>query len=777
MKTLSRAQPQWKATALASAIAAICANTVMMPAAWAVPACSGIISADQGQCAPANTAEIVINSGVTVSEVNSAAVYYSWNLGEDSSSSQLGSLTNNGAVASAGPGISNINENLNDNLIAGIRIDGELTGSVVNTGSISGASVGLASEPNQAQSSAYGIIESGSPAMQGSVVNSGTISASSTNEFGEAYASAIYIARDLAEGAIISNAVGGEITALANGSTDGSAFGIVIGLKLNGKIENAGLISGVVGGSGAGYSISAGSSDEGEDGEINNLATGTLRGILSTGSRIAINNAGIIDLSDAAGRSFVGGDFTQTETGTLKIMADSAGEDGYSTLYVVGTATIAGKAFVNVKEINTLAVGETLTNVVYASQLTGNFSQVDDNSALFNFISLSTEGEDGHIDLQLVKALTVVGAVNENRNFTSLGSATALDAIIDVGTTNANMQRVIDALGQLETSQQVSVAASQTQPQQNANTVQGARAALGGISKVIEARMDGNRGMSAGEEFYGDRKVWFKPFASKADQDNRGGVAGFDADTAGAVFGIDGTLSDRDRVGFALAYAQTNIDSSSATAPSSADVDMFQFIGYGSHSINASTELNYKLGVGQNRTDSQRSISFLNETAKAKYTSVVVSAGVGVAKTIQLNDKTSFTPSVRTDFTSVRNESYSETGSSANLNVGAQTNDELVFGIEGKVTHSFTPGLRVIANLGVGYDALNDVNSVTASFAAEPGFGFSTSGLDVSPWRQNAGLTLVHDATNGAELSVRVDTERSKGFSNNTLSAKVRYAF
>lgn len=543
-----------------------------------------------------------------------------------------------------------------------------------------------------------------------------------------------------------------------------------------GELNNYGTIEGVISSSDVGQAYSIYALNAEGSATINNRPGGVLRGHLySGGSSVNVTNAGTIDLPMDSFAGYVSGNFTQTDSGVLRLMASGDGEDEYSQMFVGGTASIAGTAFVDVQELNTLEVGQTLSRVLGASELTGNFAQVDDNSALFNFQSIATEGENGHIDFKLVKALTAVDAVDSNNNPSARGAAGALDTIIDRGTTNPNMQTLIDALGQLGTSQEVSDAISQTTPLLTANTVLASRAALGGISRVIESRIASNRGMSSGDEFYGDRNVWLKPFGSWAEQDDRSGVSGFDANTSGIVLGADGTVSDSTRVGVAFAYANSNIDGNSDVAPNSADVDIYQLLGYGSHSLDQNTELNFQVGIGQNNTQGKRDIRFLGETAKADYSSRLATVGIGLARTFELSEKTAFTPSVRTDYTWIKDESYTEKGSSANLKVDSQSTDQMIVGLDGKLSHEFMPGTSVVANLGAGYDVLNKNTSITSAFAAEPGTSFTTVGLDSSPWSQRGGLGLIHRTEQGAEVSLRYDAEHSEGFINQTASVKLRW--
>jgi outer membrane autotransporter protein len=613
--------------------------------------------------------------------------------------------------------------------------------------------------------------------FSGTLENAGLISASATISSPNGFGIAAGLLTTGFSGTLNNH---GSITADVTGvglAGYTQAGGVTIqGMITDGVINNYGTIAGSVSSDsgGQGYSILAEDSEGG--GAINNMAGGVLRGALRIGgSSVNVTNAGTIDLPMLSQAAYVAGDFTQTDSGVLRLMASGDGEDEYSQVSVGGTASIAGKAYVDVKEINTLAVGQTLSRVVSAFELTGNFAQVEDNSALFNFQSVATEGEDGYIDFKLVKALTAVEAVNSNNNPSGRGAAGALDTIIDRGTTNANMQKLIDELGKLGTSQEVSNAVSQTTPLLAANTVLASRAALGGISRVIESRIASNRGMSSGDEFYGDRNVWLKPFGSWAEQDDRGGVSGFDANTSGIVLGADGTVSDSTRVGVAFAYANSNIDGNSDVAPNSADVDMYQLLGYGSHSLDQNTELNFQVGIGQNNTQGKRDIRFLSETAKSDYSSRLATAGIGLARTFELSEKTAFTPSVRTDYTWIKDESYTEKGSSANLKVDSQTTDQMIVGLDGKLSHEFMPGTSVVANLGVGYDVLNNNTSITSAFAAEPGTSFTTRGLDSSPWSQRAGLGLSHGTESGVEVSLRYDAEHSEGFLNQTASVKLRW--
>jgi outer membrane autotransporter protein len=819
-------RPQWKTTALHSAIAALCANGLFVNQAQAVPSCGPTVNESQSsQCMPYGWDDVTVATGVTISTSNEAAVLYFGDLGGYSEENLIGSLTNNGSIFgedAAGVyighdligGLTNnhriisnsfgedavgvyVGRNLMGSLTnhgditanadggegIGIRIDGALDGRLINNGTISAAAdggegIGVIAEFVGASGTldngadaviaatgqwATGIVSWG---LSGTLTNYGQISAGQDGnaEFAEGVFAPYF------DGTLNNH---GQITALTNG---GLAVGFLFVGTGGGMLDNYGIIEGLAK-EGHGFGLSLyGFDSEGISSNITNHEGGVLRGgIYLAGSNIHLSNAGLIDLSDMAFHSGIGGNFTQTETGTLRIMAAGDDEDQYSRLAVGGTASIAGNAYVDVKEINTLEAGQTLSRVVRAFELTGNFAQVEDNSALFNFQSLATQGEDGFIDFKIVKAMTAVDAVNANNNPSGLGAASALDRIIDRGASTPNMQRVITALGKLGTERQVSDAVSQTMPLLAGNSAIASNSALTGINRVIQSRIESNRGMSSGDAFYGDHKVWLKPFGSLADQNDRNGATGFEANTAGLALGVDGTVSDATRIGVAFAYAKADIDGNSKVAPNSAEVDVYQLLGYGSHSLDRDMELNFQAGIGQNNTAGKRDILFLGETAKADYSSLVATAGVGLARSYRLSESTDFTPSVRADYTWIKDEGYTEKGSSANLKVDSRSTDELILGLDGKLSHEFMPGMRVSANLGVGYDALNSQSSITASFAGEPGAGFTTRGLEPSPWLQRAGLGLTTNTDNGMEISLRYDAEHRESFLNQTASLKLRW--
>jgi len=304
--------------------------------------------------------------------------------------------------------------------------------------------------------------------------------------------------------------------------------------------------------------------------------------------------------------------------------------------------------------------------------------------------------------------------------------------------------------------------------------------AMHGLNRIIQARQSGQNGRSTGDDFYGNEYFWMKPFGSWADQDDRKGVAGFDSDTYGLVFGADAEVGEISRLGLAFSYARSDVDSNSTIAPNSADVDSYQLVVYGSRDLAPSTEVSFQAGLGYHDTEARRSVNLLlpGQTAKSDFDSWSGNIGVGLAHTIDLTEKTSFTPSVRADYMRVDTESYTEKGAPGlNLKVNDYTYEELILSVDGKLAHKLTDRATMTVNLGAGYDVINEEAVSTSAFAGTPGTTFVTRGLDPVPWMVRGGLGLVGNVTESVEVTARYDIEVREDFDNQTASVKVRWAF
>ncbi len=348
-----------------------------------------------------------------------------------------------------------------------------------------------------------------------------------------------------------------------------------------------------------------------------------------------------------------------------------------------------------------------------------------------------------------------------------------------------NAARVIDAnsnLLNLFSAQSgdpaVSNAASATLPLFTAGASAATRSAMVAINKTIDARNDNNAGRASGDGFLGNKYLWMKLFATRADQDDRDGVAGYKATTYGMVFGSDGNLSPALSIGAAFAYAKSDINGNSAVAPQSANVDIYHLIGYGSYALDARTAINFQADFGQNTNKGRRQIDMTSSIASAHYASNTAHVGTSLSRSYGFGTNTIVTPSARIDYTWIKDKGYTETGADIlNLTVGSRTAEALVVGLDTKLAYQLNDQTSLVGNLGVGYDTLNKRNSITAEFAGAPGAAFVTYGMKQEPWLARGGVGAVYKLKNGFEITGRYDLEYRESFLNQTASANLRWAF
>lgn len=698
------------------------------------------------------------------------------------SGSLYGGIVNSGTMAGTNfVGIHVIEESLVD-------------GGIHNSGTIEGQRAGIRLESDSAVTANSNDV---------AIYNSGTIRASSR-----------YVANNIGIYLMTGANIAGDIVNTAGATIDGNMGIYLTGAsRIDGNIANSGVISGQMfsvfvsddstltglsaHGTTAGYkgdvyarntdfTVASGASFA-NDNAINvkgftvaaggllnmssgNSSSGTLAAGITVGSN-GFTNAGTVQLASGV-TGAIHGNYTQTNSGVLRVGVSD--DTTYAKLVVDGTATLAhnAKIDVDVTPRDYKFSVDRLQNILTASVLNsdGTFS-VTDNSTLFDFGAL----KDGNtVHLTLKKSGSVLGSVNENGNKPGAGAATVLDQIITSDPSGAIGSQFVG----LTSTKAVSDAVSQTLPLLNGGSMAAATGSITSINRVVQARIENNRGLSSGDDMLGDKYVWFKPFGSWARQDDRDGQSGFKANSTGFVAGADMAANERSRLGVGFAYAKSKVDGNSAIAPQHMDVDVFQLLGYGSYSLNENTEVNFQADVGQNSNKGSRRIAFTGSTASASYKSITAHVGVGVGRILALNANTSFTPSVRADYTWIKDQSYQENGAGAlNLNVAGRSANELLLAVDGKLAHKLNEKTTFVANLGTAYTAVKGNTAIIAAFAGAPQAAFATYGMEQRPWTVRGGLGLVRKTGNGSEIALRYDAEGRNGFINQTASVKARWMF
>lgn len=345
---------------------------------------------------------------------------------------------------------------------------------------------------------------------------------------------------------------------------------------------------------------------------------------------------------------------------------------------------------------------------------------------------------------------------------------------------------VIDANPQLAgmfagqfTSEQRSQALLQTLPLLSGGQTNAVQGVLGQVGGIVQTRLDAVRGRASGDALLQDKHVWFKPFYARADQGDRDGVVGYSALTSGLALGVDADVRPGLRLGGAISQADLRIEGGTAAAAHNLSSTMLQLIGYGSYAVDERTEVSAQVSLGRHTNRGDRAIAFDSSTAHARYDSDVAHLGAAVGRRYNLDfSATVLTPSVRLDYTSVRDAAYRETGAGdLNLSVGKRTTEALVLGVDTQFNHPVTDRLSLVGVLGAGYDLINGKNQITAAYAGAPGASFVTTGAQASPWLFRAGAGFATRLKSRLSLTLRYDAEYRSHFLNQTASAQLRWAF
>lgn len=715
----------------------------------------------------------------------------------------------------------------------GVRINNELAGALTNTSTGSIAAIANAAG-TEATASAAGVM-AGNGTISGTLTNQGqiTATASATTDSAEAYAYGVRANAGLSgilnnSGHISANATAdstdytayayayglelgtlsgtlansGHITASASSTTpkaDAYAYGVRIQnwdgynpIQAGGVLENSGTISGTAPLPEHGYSLYV-SADGGEGGlgAINNQAGGMLHGNLFIDSSLPVTNSGIISIpampltrneaNVTAGR--IDGNYTQNVNGTLRIGALST--SNYGRLTVNGTAVFAPNTTidVDVDPESNLQKDAVLTSVISTPTLSPDTSfNVTDNWALFDFDDIihfnQGEGNDT-VDLIVINSQSFVKATTNLAPSSALGAAGALDNL----RTSDSANPVLGLFAGLATTQEVADAVLQSAPALNTELSKSTSRTRHGTKHIILARQSGNpddsRGMNSGDLLFADRNIWLSPFGSWAEQENTDITSGYDADSYGLVLGADGNLgSNKYRLGAALAISQTDVEGKNSIARQSADADSYQAILYGNYSLDDSTNWTWQGDYALHQNTINRAIPFANATARGEFDGWSAHLGTGLDRRYALCPQTSLIPAVRVDYTYLRDESYSETGAGAlSLNVDGKESEELLLGVEGKLTHTLDKGRMLTANVGVSYDMIDDNNSSVSSFAGAPSVTFVTPGNDPSPWLTNAGVGMILGSLDTVLLTARYDIQGREDYINQSVSLKLKRSF
>ncbi len=415
--------------------------------------------------------------------------------------------------------------------------------------------------------------------------------------------------------------------------------------------------------------------------------------------------------------------------------------------------------------------GTNLTYTVNGEAVTDLTTQTFNyNTALVNWdISLNGHG-------------SVTATLNDASSIAGLSSA-GVKTINNLMTFNsdlgASLQNEIEA-------NKVRIAGEQLRPEANNASTQAAMSAANQVSSVIGMHQDqvrtasnGKSGVSTGEAAQG-LGFWMQGFGFKGDQNQRGGIDGYSANTGGFVFGADSAIGNGDlRIGAALAYGSTTIDGQGTTTANRTNIDSYQGNVYGSW--NAGTwYVDAALGYGQHQYKTKRYVALAGANMSGNHDADQYSAKIGVGYPLAMGNVT-LTPLAALSYVHLDQAGYSETdatNSGAALTIGDTKTDSFRSGLGAKVSLPLSTGTvkTALEARAIWNHEFADTNQdIAARFAG--GTSFTTNGVSQARDSANLGLGLSMNSANGQTLSVNYDADVRSSYFGQTASVKFRYDF
>jgi outer membrane autotransporter protein len=506
---------------------------------------------------------------------------------------------------------------------------------------------------------------------------------------------------------------------------------------------------------------------------VNSGVNGSTANATTLGTNLTLNGNLEIDNSGGQTGHLNLGTNTLTVTGTTtadvgtKITVGVSGAGAGKISSTTGGATIDIGVLIAVDVQNApLANGATYAIVQGITPITVPTASVTDNSIFWSFVA-SQSGNN-----LILTANQEAGLGSLTSGTVASGAGAELDNIF-LGTPSTGMASIMTLFNNMSSQTEVTAAVTETSP-----TVNGAiqTASLNLINQnfgTIENRVTAMRragkatGLSAGSP-PSTKAVWGQIFGSSSDQEQEDGVDGYNATTFGLALGGDGLISPEYRVGLALSYGHSNVDSTGASTGNKTDIDSFQLTAYGSLEDNSPWLVDGAATFALNKYENTRDITFASVQAKGEFDGYQAGARLNVGYEI-VNNGFNLVPKALAQYTYLHQQSYTETGAGAlNLKVDADN------------IHSFTTGLGLSVNkVFVGttwttkpelsamwlYDWADTRIESTAAFASDGG-KFLTNGADRARNSGKVGVGLNLENNDGLALFAGYEGE----FRDNYLS-------
>ncbi|MEQ1867441.1 MAG: autotransporter domain-containing protein, partial [Micropepsaceae bacterium] len=474
------------------------------------------------------------------------------------------------------------------------------------------------------------------------------------------------------------------------------------------------------------------------------------------------------------------GTYTQT-AGTLEfqltsntaqhatITAGTANLGGRIAAYVQGDtfASIGGDTFVY-QDVITGAIAGTFTNA----------GTIDTSSIFFGGVATVNAGD---VDITLTRQgfSTALALTSLSQNQTTIGGT--LEGIYNAGGYSADFTDLFNYLLSIPVGSEAEVARvyDDIGGSEHASVQEAGLRVSQGFNDAVGGRLDDMRGPGASQTaelalrryadaappnvasdaparamgMRGGMSIWGRGYGAWTESDGDAEAAGYSQDTGGFAGGLDFAVDSRWNIGGAIGWSSTDVEFD--TLRDSADIDTFQFAGYGGYT-GKSWYADAQIGFGFHDISATRLIDVtLNPPVVATANYDANAFGVRTeAGMIFDSGRIDFTPFLGLAYASTSTDGFVESGAGAfNLLVADSDADSLSTTLGLRLTGAWQAGgvrLVPVAEIAWRHEFLDENQSFAAAFLEDPATQFQIISAD------QARDTIVANLGLGAQVSKNV---------------------
>jgi outer membrane autotransporter protein len=428
--------------------------------------------------------------------------------------------------------------------------------------------------------------------------------------------------------------------------------------------------------------------------------------------------------------------------------------------------------------------------------LTGKFAAVDSTSALFEFIADYNTSDQVWLAIESLDLLPTM----EESSVPPTGNEIALATYIQNAMDGGASASVIDAILALPTPEAINKAIDSLSPEPIASAIGAAKQNVSAQHLNVTSRLGihhrghghayGKNKFTAGltsdyyPVFYANQtqastplnSFWVKAIYLNAENDSDNSF-GFTTDTQGVSIGRD-YLNGNLLYGVSGGYSQLDIDFDNVV--SEGDIDTLNLSLYGSYAPGA-YYLDTVLSYSRHNYDMARYIPAVGETALADYSANEYSVYLKGGYPIQLNNFL-FTPVASVQYSYLKQDSFTETGSSAALFVDETDSNSFITGLGVEIEKSFDYGQwKLLPHLSLiwNHEFCDTADKVKAGFADFGGsYGtFEIEGYDAGSETYNAQLGITAYKGNSFSLFLNYDLGIKEDYISNSVTGGLKFYF